>query len=96
MKYIAIFDDDMLCNFRRDDNGLTLVLTDSLGFERGVALKPLIKPVIIADDGESAYLTNGHIKAFLDYEAYSRYERIKKEIESGEWFTKCNKKSTES
>jgi hypothetical protein len=88
MKYIAIFDDDMLCNFRRDDNGLTLVLRDSLGFERGVALKPLIKPVIVADSGVSAYLTDGHIKAFLDYEQYERIKKI--------WNIKPDEKSTES
>ena len=42
MKYIAIFDDDMLCDFRRDDNGLTLVLDDSHGLSQVPRGKVLI------------------------------------------------------
>lgn len=69
MKYIAIFDDDILCNFRRDDNGLTLVLNDMHGFTRAVGLKPIGKPLVVNTDGESVYITEGHIKALTDYEA---------------------------
>lgn len=80
MKYLAIVDDDFLKNFRLDDNGLTLVVQDRVGAERGVRLKPLKANVFVkAADGQSAYLTRGHVDAMLDYEskmARSRLERI--------------------
>lgn len=75
MKYIAIFDDSMLSNFRLDDeNRLTLVLTDKDNFTRAVRLKPIIRPVLTVteDCGGSAtnsvYLTEGHIDAMRKYE----------------------------
>ena len=68
MKYIAIFDDSLLSNFRLDDCGLTLVLTDKAGLTRAVILKPVIKPTITLNNGESVYLTQGHIDAMIDYE----------------------------
>ena len=39
MKY-AIFSDDFLSYFRLDDNGETLVLTDTRGYTRAVKLLP--------------------------------------------------------
>lgn len=39
MKY-AIFSDDFLSDFRLDDNGKTLVLTDKRGYTRAVKLLP--------------------------------------------------------
>lgn len=75
MKYIAIFDDDMLSNFRLDDEDkLTLVLTDTTNSTRAVRLKPIIRPVLTVteDCGGSAtnsiYLTEGHINAMKKYE----------------------------
>lgn len=68
MKYIAIFDDSMLSNFRLDDGGLTLVMTDKNGFNRAVSLKPVIRPTLTLDDGVSLYLTQGHIDAMIEYE----------------------------
>lgn len=41
MKYMAIFDDDFLQYFRRDDNGMTLVVNDRDGLTRAVRLQPL-------------------------------------------------------
>ena len=84
MKYIAVVDDDFISNFRTDDNGLVLVLNDRRGFERGVKLKPLVKPVLTNDAGDSLYLTQGHIKAFLDYEQYERYKQMINNIKSTE------------
>lgn len=42
MKYIAIIDEQMLSNFRID-NPLVMVVTDKMGFTRGIPLKPLPK-----------------------------------------------------
>ena len=76
MKYIAVFDDSMLSNFRLDDNDrLTLVLTDKRGFTRTVRIKPIILPVLTVTEDcggnttNSIYLTEGHINAMKDYEA---------------------------
>ena len=78
MKYLAIFDDEFLQNFRQD--GLTLVLNDEAGATRGVQLKPLIRPVVINEkSGESVYITDGHIKALQDYEAGEEIKKIIKE-----------------
>lgn len=41
MKYMAILDDDFLQYFRRDDNGMTLVVDDRDGLNRAVRLLPL-------------------------------------------------------
>ena len=68
MKYIAIVDDNFLSNFRRDDNGLTLVLTDKNGVTRAVPLKPVNTYTIVLPDGQSAYITQGHIDALVEYE----------------------------
>ena len=42
MKYIAIIDEEMLSNFRIDEP-LVMVVTDKMGFTRGIELKPLKK-----------------------------------------------------
>lgn len=76
MKYIAIFDEELLSYFRCDDNGLTLVLNDEKGFTRAVRLKPIVKPTVVREDGESVYITQGHIDSMLDYEQRERFSRI--------------------
>lgn len=81
MKYMAIFDDELLSHFRRDDNGLTLVLNDEKGFTRAVRLKPIVKPTVVREDGESVYITQGHIDSMLDYEQRERLSRITEDME---------------
>lgn len=82
MKYIAIFDDNMLSNFRLDDGGLTLVMQDKRGCNRAVALKPIIRPVLTVteDCGGSAtnsiYLTEGHINAMKKYEEIKTIKEV--------------------
>ena len=75
MKYIAVFDDAMLSNFRLDDEDkLTLVLADKDNFTRAVRLKPIIRPVLTVTEDcggiatNSIYLTEGHINAMKKYE----------------------------
>lgn len=85
MKYIAIFDDNMLSNFRLDDR-LTLVLVDKSGCTRAVRLKPIIRPILTVteDCGGSAtnsiYLTEGHIDAMKEYEERETVNRILKDM----------------
>lgn len=68
MKYIAVFDDDFLTDFRLDDNGLTLVMTDKGGATRAVKLEPLIREILVFDNGKSCYLNRDHIDALIEYE----------------------------
>lgn len=37
-------------------------------------------PVIINEDGKSAYLTQGHIDALLEYEDKQRQERVMRDV----------------
>lgn len=82
MKYIAIFDDSMLSNFRLDDGGLTLVMQDKRGYERAVVLKPIIRPVLTVTEDcggnatSSVYLTEGHINAMKNYEAIKTIKEV--------------------
>lgn len=76
MKYIAVFDDEFLSNFRLDDNGLTLVMKDKRRYDRAVRLKPLIRNVLTLEHGESIYLTEDHIDCLLKFEK----EQTEKEI----------------
>ena len=74
MKYIAVFDDEMLKVFRLGDMGLTLIVNDLTGQQVRVTLKMLVKPVVVNKKGESVYITEGHIKALLDYEAEQKFK----------------------
>lgn len=75
MKHVIIIDDEMLSNFRIDDYGKTLVVNDKAGATRGFNLIPLAKPLVIKEDGEKAYLTQGHIDCLIDYERDKALER---------------------
>lgn len=80
MKYIAVFDDSFLSNFRLDDEDkLTLVLTDKNNGTRAVRLKPVIRPTITSENGESLYLMPEQIDVLLNYE---RQELAKKVIDN--------------
>ena len=83
MKYIAIFEDSMLSNFRLDDEDrLTLVLTDKNNGTRAVRLKPIIRPVLTVTEDcggiatSSIYLTEGHINAMRRYEEINTVKEI--------------------
>ena len=84
MKYIAVFDDDFLQNFRRDDpDQLTLVLTGLRGDTRAVRIKPVIRPVCTVENGESVYLSKGHIDALLAYEKKQAVEEFVAKFKEG-------------
>lgn len=89
MKHIAVFEDDLLMNFRLDDDGRTLVMTDKLGATRAVPLMPISRPIITNTDGYSLYMTEGHIKVMQDYEqeqiTQEYTQKIRDDILRGEW-----------
>ena len=69
MKYIAIFDDASIADFRRDETDkLTLVMYGEAGATRYVKLKPVIRPTVTLETGESVYITQGHMDALIKYE----------------------------
>lgn len=76
MKYIAVFDDEMLSHFRTDDYDTTLVLTDNQNCTRGIKLLPLAKPLVANEEGIALYLTQEHIDCLLDYERQKSLERV--------------------
>ena len=78
MKYIAILDDNFISNFRLDD--FVVVVNDKRGYKRGIPLKMLKHPIIVNEDGEAVYLTQGHIDALLEYEDKQRQERVMRDV----------------
>ncbi len=81
MKYMLIIDDNELENFRRDDDGLTLVVHDERSATRAFKLKPVIKPLVVfphymSVDEQSVYITTGHINAMIEYEQQQRHKEL--------------------
>ena len=81
MKYLMVVDDDFIENFRTDYDGTerVIVFVDKSYSTRAVKLKPIIRPTVTFDSGESLYLSQGHIDAFLEYE---KKESVKEVIDS--------------
>ena len=69
MKLIAIIDESQLNDYEKSH-----LLFE--GKERNLALTPIIKETLITKDGETVYLTDGHIKCMLDYEQKKILEDI--------------------
>lgn len=65
MKYIAIIDDSKLEKI----------------LEEGVEVMLLHKPIVVNTNGQSAYITQGHIDAMIEYEQRQQIESIQKEYE---------------
>ena len=63
MKFIAVIDYDLV-----DKEFNTVCIRDKEGNLHDVDAKPLITHMIVIDDGQSVYLTQGHIDAMLEYE----------------------------
>lgn len=81
MKYIAIFDDESLKNFRLDDGGLTLVMHDKVMATRAVKLFPIKQNTFTTVDGRSVYLNQGYIDAMVEYERNEAIKRIITKLE---------------
>ena len=81
MKYIAIVDDMFLFDFeRKGTDTLTLVVGDKKGNNKEIRLKPVIRPTLTLEDGQSFYITEGHIQAMREYEDRVTMKRIVDEI----------------
>lgn len=63
MKFIAVIDYDLV-----DKEFNTVCIKDKEGNLHDIDAKPLITHMIVLDDGQSVYLTQGHIDAMLNYE----------------------------
>lgn len=71
MRFIAIIDESQLNSYEKSH-----LLIE--GKERNVALTPIHKEMLITKDGEAVYLSEGHIKCFLDYEQKKTLEEVLK------------------
>lgn len=84
MKYIAIVDDMFLFDFeRKGTDTLTLIVGDKKGNNKRVRLKPVIKPTLTLEDGQSFYITEGHIQAMREYEEMATIKRYIDENNGG-------------
>lgn len=63
MKFIAVIDYDLI-----DKEFNTVCIRDKEGNLHDIDAKPLITHMIVTEEGESLYLTQGHIDAMLKYE----------------------------
>ena len=96
MKYIAIFDDENLSNFRVDEKSTecgckfsyenrkfsykVLIVEDKMGLLRSIALKPLQEPMIVSEEGNSAYLNQKHIDCLIEMEKKQMFDKVVKDI----------------
>lgn len=76
MKYLVIFDDEDLKDYRTDDRGLTLVLTDKAMSTRAKRLIPMARPLAFNTDGRFAYLSDGHMECIKKYEEEQCLKRM--------------------
>ena len=81
MKYIAIVDDMFLFDFeRKGTDTLTLIVGDKKGNNKKVRLKPVIKPTLTLEDGQSFYITEEHIQAMREYEEMAMIKKTLDEM----------------
>ena len=70
MKFIAIIDESQL----NIDEKMYLIFESKN--KRNLSIKPIHKEMLVNKDGESVYLSDGHIKCFLDYEQKKILEEV--------------------
>lgn len=75
MKYIAVIDYDLV-----DKEFSTVRVQDKEGKLHDIDAKPLIANTITLEDGQSLYLTQGHIQAMIDYETRVKMKEVVDEI----------------
>lgn len=82
MKYFAIIDDKFLQDFKVADGECgekDIILTNFLGKNVAIKLKPLAKPTLINhENGKSVYLSRKHVNILLKFE---EMETIRKALE---------------
>lgn len=80
MKYLAILDDDVVSNLELGA-GLSIRVMGKHKKVHQIALKPLIQPTLVSDEGKSMYLTQGHINAMRAYEQKQMMNEIFESME---------------
>ena len=75
MKYIIIIDECEFSKFDVSDNRDSIAMTDKNGITWNIGIKPVIRPTLVVDNGESIYLSDDDIEQIRKYEV----ERITKE-----------------
>lgn len=73
MKYIAIIEEEMLSSEDLRELRLPVILNNGMYY---APLKPIFKELLVGKDGNSLYLTKGHIECMLEYEKRKVFEQI--------------------
>ena len=81
MKFAVVFDDASIngqtsATLECGEGNLKITITDKSGNKAVYYPKPLLRPAVLMEDGQFAYLTQGHIDALLRYEEEQTFRKI--------------------
>ena len=77
MKYLLVFDEHQYENFEKvDGNLLEIYATDKTGTKHILDLRPIKTEMVVMPNGASAYITQGHIDAMIEYERKQHVKEI--------------------
>lgn len=69
MRYLIILEESQYNDFQKvDGNLLEIYATDENGTKHILDLRPIQREMVVMPDGASAYITQGHIDAMIEYE----------------------------
>lgn len=69
MRYLIILEESQYNDFQKvDGNLLEIYATDENGTKHILDLRPIQREMIVMPNGASAYITQGHIDAMVEYE----------------------------
>lgn len=77
MRYLLILEEDQYNYFEKvDGNLLEIYATDKNGTKHILDLRPIQREMVVMPDGASAYITQGHIDAMLEYEREQHFKEM--------------------
>ena len=77
MRYLLILDESQYNDFEKvDGNLLEIYAIDQNGNKRLLDLRPIQREMVVMPNGASAYITQGHIDAMMEYEREQHIKEI--------------------
>ena len=77
MRYLLIIDESQYSDFEKvDGNLLEIYAVDQNGNKRMFDVRPIQREMLVTPNGASAYLTQGHINAMMEYEREQHIKEI--------------------
>ena len=77
MNYLIIINESQYNDFQKvDGNPLEIKVTDKDGSYRLLDLRPIQREMVVMPNGASAYITQGHIDAMMEYEREQHIKEI--------------------